>query len=623
MSENHDISVVEPDNSIPFSSNGGERPNPALFWSTEKNRVNEIPLTFEIIQSSLIETPSVPINRSIIRYHSPNFVDQSEPLQIYSILLFHNDLSVNGSKIPGILLLHGLNKNNSHLLNEGMKLADKGYVVLLPDLPGHGNSTGITATSDRFYYQGDFNKTAHYYISILSACRAYEILKTLDFVNQSKIALSGVSYGAIIALALGVIYPSEIQGIFSMNGAGDFLSCEEYHQVWEVFNRSRDRFEAEWITKKLPLIDPLYYLQIAPVYPRTVFYFGYYDEYFSVIGLNNTYNALKGEKYMIIRHLGHQTLINHTDSLFYFMDYCLKGSSAPITIDITGFSTFINQTDNVARISFKCSPFSSVQKIILLYRIEFWVAEWKKIEINVSQYSEQEIITKIIHAGPLSANLTFIIEYYQSGSENLMFTSPIFRLRLNNPAQIFYIIAIIICGLIALIIILSLRYNIFVKSLKDFKITLKLKGEFLMHNIIIIGLETLMVYLALAGPWISINGNVYIRFLHVFNIAPAYSDMFSFLKSDSGVNAYSAVLAMLFFIPLIPGALGILCFILGLFVIYGIPMISELNGVHGVQYVGIYGYLWLIASFLISLTELLFLLKIKAYRTKIIERKLE
>ena len=506
-------------------------------------------------------------------------------------------------------------------MNEGILLAERGYAVLLPDLPGHGSSSGPSPNPDSFYFLGDFNKTSHFYISILAACRSYELLKGFSFVNQSKMAVSGVSYGAIISLALGAIYPAEIKGIFSMNAAGDFLSGEEYHLIWDVFNRSKDRFDPDWIKTKLPFVDPIYYIQYAPMYPKVTLYFGYYDEFFSRTGLNNTYNAINGEKYLIIRYLGRHNLINHTGPLNYFIDYCVNQGRAPPKYDSIHFSTYINGTDNGARVSIKLQSDSLVDHVIIRYLIEFWVSQWKEIRLNRSELTDINEINKIIHAGPLSANLTFILEFYQAGSDAPMFSSPIYILRLNNSSQIYYIVAIVICGLIALIIIISLRYNIFIKSLRDIQISKEIKGQFLLSNFIILCLESLLVFYGLVEPWITINQNVYIRFLHVLNVAPAYSDIFPFIKPDSGVNFYSAIIAMMFFVPLIPGALGVLLFCLGLFVMVGLPTMALQYGISGVEYTGIWGYLWLLTCFLIALTELILILKIRHYRTKLIERK--
>lgn len=106
-----DIFVDEQKKIPQVPASAGNHLNPYLFWTTEKNRVNEVPIAYNITETTLIQNPNgTIINRSIIEYYSPNFVDRSEFLRLNSILLIRNELLQTVNSMPAVLLLHGLKK---------------------------------------------------------------------------------------------------------------------------------------------------------------------------------------------------------------------------------------------------------------------------------------------------------------------------------------------------------------------------------------------------------------------------------------------------------------------------------------------------------------------------------
>jgi hypothetical protein len=131
-----------------------------------------------------------------------------------------------------------------------------------------------------------------------------------------------------------------------------------------------------------------------------------------------------------------------------------------------------------------------------------------------------------------------------------------------------------------------------------------------------------MMVSAVIEPWITVNNSTYIPFLHIFNILPAYSDIFEFIRYDTGINAYIICIAMIFLTPIAPGLAGVIFFALGLFIMVGVPNYLNSLGFSGFAYVGPWGYVFLIACFLISLTELLLLINIKEIRRKMLEIKM-
>jgi len=91
-----------------------------------------------------------------------------------------------------IFLLHGYAGDKNFMLGWGLALAQAGYRTVLVDLRGHGHSTG-----DRIYF-GGIERTD------LSQCLDSLVRRR---VCEGRIAVLGISYGAVIALQWAAIDP--------------------------------------------------------------------------------------------------------------------------------------------------------------------------------------------------------------------------------------------------------------------------------------------------------------------------------------------------------------------------------------------------------------------------------
>ncbi len=100
------------------------------------------------------------------------------------LLYVPEDASATNKK-PAIVLTHGYLNNRELQLPNAVELARRGYVVLVIDREGHGNSTIVPGTIDGF---GSAQTGATMY-------EAAAYLHYLDYVDGSKIAVSGHSMG--------------------------------------------------------------------------------------------------------------------------------------------------------------------------------------------------------------------------------------------------------------------------------------------------------------------------------------------------------------------------------------------------------------------------------------------
>jgi pimeloyl-ACP methyl ester carboxylesterase len=94
---------------------------------------------------------------------------------------------------PGVILNHGYGRNRSELLTLGVKLAEAGYNVLLPDLRGHGASpVGYTSLGE------------HERRDVVSAIEHLKTKKNNQgqpLVDATRVGVYGVSLGGYAAMA--------------------------------------------------------------------------------------------------------------------------------------------------------------------------------------------------------------------------------------------------------------------------------------------------------------------------------------------------------------------------------------------------------------------------------------
>jgi carboxylesterase len=107
--------------------------------------------------------------------------------------------SFDGGKI-GVLVVHGFTGCTQSMLPLGKGLAEAGFTVIGPRLPGHGTSVEDMATKTWQEWTGEAEKGLE------------ELLGRCD-----KVFVTGLSMGGIITLFLGENYPDKVGGLMPIN----------------------------------------------------------------------------------------------------------------------------------------------------------------------------------------------------------------------------------------------------------------------------------------------------------------------------------------------------------------------------------------------------------------------
>lgn len=102
------------------------------------------------------------------------------------IRIFKPDSATAQTPAPTVIFTHGLTVNKESYAQYGLELARRGFVVIMPDMLNHGDSE-ITGAE---VYLSPANVNDAY-----GAYAAVRYAKTLDYVDQSQIGVSGHSAG--------------------------------------------------------------------------------------------------------------------------------------------------------------------------------------------------------------------------------------------------------------------------------------------------------------------------------------------------------------------------------------------------------------------------------------------
>lgn len=195
-----------------------------FFWSkldtssVDKFKKSQEPLREHFWQELMgkLPEPNVPMNpRTRLIYETPKWkgyevvLDVFEDVISYGILLVPNDIK-KGEKRPCVVCQHGLEgrptdvcdptKKTAYYNSFGAQLADQGFVVFAPQNP--------------YIFKNDFRQVVRkanplqltlYAFIIRQHQRILQFLGSLDFVDATRIAYYGLSYGGKVATRIPAI----------------------------------------------------------------------------------------------------------------------------------------------------------------------------------------------------------------------------------------------------------------------------------------------------------------------------------------------------------------------------------------------------------------------------------
>jgi len=136
---------------------------------------------------------------------------------------------VQQGRHPGILLLHG----GAGTAQEDLALdwAQRGFVVVAPDLPGIADPTKVRNGSGAWkqvkYGEGFFTVSPDATASVLfdgvlAAVQSLYLLRSLPDVNSHRIGVTGVSWGGYTTIMVAGLAGKDIRAAYSIYGSGHY-----------------------------------------------------------------------------------------------------------------------------------------------------------------------------------------------------------------------------------------------------------------------------------------------------------------------------------------------------------------------------------------------------------------
>lgn len=128
------------------------------------------------------------------------------------------------SVAPLLVLLHGAQSNKTGVTTAAKLYADMGYVVVAPDLAGHGDC--VTDTPMAIY--DIISQSAKIVEQIVS------YYADVDYVDRERFGVGGVSLGAMTALYYAATSEQRPQCVLSLLGTPDFGSMVEGGSIYSI-----------------------------------------------------------------------------------------------------------------------------------------------------------------------------------------------------------------------------------------------------------------------------------------------------------------------------------------------------------------------------------------------------
>lgn len=254
-----------------------------------------------------------------------------------------------GEGLPAVLFLHGTGGSHVQLLPYGRELASRGYVVMLMDSPGCGNSSGPTSSPENTVDFSAGPYSAYYYHNVIAARRAITALSELPYVDPDAVAVSGVSMGGV-ATYLVAATDERVKAAIPVVASGYFDEIVMEGSLANFIVPTEVTLNDQAGMDLIRYFDCRAYAEQLSI--PTLLLIGTHDEFFFIEAVNKTYSIIPCEKAInLAPNTGHAMPDDRwLVSSIIWLDHYLKGSnetlpSMPVpNAEPTNFYTSIRVT---------------------------------------------------------------------------------------------------------------------------------------------------------------------------------------------------------------------------------------------------------------------------------------
>ncbi|MHA1294093.1 MAG: alpha/beta hydrolase family protein, partial [Promethearchaeota archaeon] len=492
------------------------------FWKREMKRVNSTDLNIEFGKNSTLKYTNPYTDKKYkftaqeITFDSPNWADTiPSVITLHGYLLYPEKFTNKNN--PGCLCMHGLNGNANASFPLAYPYLEKGFIVLCHSHPGHGKSEGAEPEPKNFYTEGPYNKTAHYYLTLCGAIQGLRVLENLTLVNNSKIMVTGGSYGALNTMWLSGVCGERIAGALPYIAIGDLKKVLKYPEklLFWVWNKSPEEIPDDYWENQGKYFDPMYYLN-SPKVPKILWQIGTNDEFFPYSSINATYEAVShDEAYLQIFPDGHHGFNKFENNTKFFIDYCINNGPRPPTINVKDHEKKTTIAGKVLNVEVEIDSDEDIASVQVCYKyVNIIGASW---QFNDLKKGDDGKWKGSINPGIITSKVDYYIIVTLKGEEQVWFSSEIITggILISNFTIPFYILLVAFIALPSLYLIWR-RYK---KNVRDIKAENQKKAKkFLILELSLIGTIEFSFFLSLILPWaVFENGGVTWNHIYVFN----------------------------------------------------------------------------------------------------------
>lgn len=474
--------------------------NATAFWDTEKALVESTPLNIGIVSQNTTTHDGIAFNRTDLTFDTPNWVGASpSTLQVYATLFTPTNASGTLPLTPGIVVIHGTGQRRQLFFETGLSFAALNCSALVIDLVGHGQSEGPGPTANVTVYDGDFNRTAYYYLAICNGLQAVRVLLSFtSLVDPARMAITGFSLGGITTQIVGAIYHDKIALVMPAGAIN--ITC------WFPETAIRDLADLSYEEllalpeSTFQYMDPLNYIGMAQ-YPDICSFMGTTDEYFSYKGIDDVWQVLQAssnKKWFQVTANGHHSY--PTDqTMRYLLRYELFGGPEPPSIAITRAANTGGALEQF-QIDATVTCATPVRSVMICYKyLDIFGEAWRSKEMVPSGGNQW---TGTIDTPWITSSTDWFVKVTLETAGVVEFTSSVNEAgTLTNYFSFLPIAGIVAAMAIPIFLSLKDRYKVEVKGL-DEKHRSAAKKHFVAENTFVACTEGVK-FGSMAMPWMT------------------------------------------------------------------------------------------------------------------------
>jgi len=509
--------------------------DPLKFWNKEMARVNDTDLNLKFLEDHELSYTNPYTQEKYnfeakeLEFDSPNWVDAKEDtITLHGYLIYPEQVNL---KNPACLCMHGLNGNANASFNMAYPYLEEGFIVLCHDHPGHGKSGGAQPSPENFYPEGEYNESAHFYLTLCGAIQGLRLLESQTTVNTSQILVTGGSYGALNTMWLSSVCGERIAGAIPYIAIGDLKKnlADPTKLLYWVWDTPPEEIPDSFWDEQARWFDPKYYLSSEKL-PPIMWQIGTNDEFFIHTGINGTFDAVSHEdKFLQIYPNGHHGLPNWENTTKFFINYVLNGGDSPPEIDVKDPEKKFGWLGDTLKIEVEVESQEEIQRVQVAYRyLDILGSCWELLDLDEE---ERDTWTGTINPGIISSEVHYYIIVTLKGKEHVWFSSKIQTpgILISNLTVPFYIILVAFIGL-PFVWILRRRYQTEKGKLEREQVE-EWDRKFKIESISL-GITNAVFFLSLILPWVVLEkGGVMWTHLYVFNNLYTWTLLFGMLAT--------------------------------------------------------------------------------------------